>query len=638
MTPVSLHDALDEVTSVLPRSERRPGQRQMAAAIADAIDEGRHLVVQAGTGTGKTVAYLVPVILSGRRTVVATATLALQDQLANKDLPVVVDTLARLTGVTATFAVLKGRSNYVCRQRLSESVSERAPTLAGTEQPSRTEREVERIRAWASGSGTGDRAELDWSPSPAAWSAVSVDSDQCPGARRCPLGGVCFAEAARDAAAGADIVVVNTHLYGLNVAADGAILPEHEVIVLDEAHNLEDIVSGSIALSFSATRFNSFAGIVRRILDDERVLSDITDVGRHLKDALTPLVGRRIDVSDREGHRALPVEVFAVLSRAQQVVSDTSSALVAIDAKDNEDVKQRKLRAETYANRLFEDLRLAVGADERQVCFVPSDNGEPRLEIAPLDVGPVLATGVWATRTAILTSATIPANLPARVGMPVDRTVGLEVESPFDYEGNSLLYCARDLPEPNRPEFQPAMHDRLERLITAAGGRTLALFTSYRAMDAAAEALGNRVPFPILTQSGSSKNEVLRRFSEEEESCLFATAGFFQGIDIPGRTLSLVTIDRIPFPRPDDPLLSARRDAVGQSAFREIDLPRAATLLAQAAGRLIRNATDRGVVAVFDSRLATARYRQHILAAMPPMRRTIDIDAVVDFLSEIERG
>jgi len=647
MPRLTLNDILDEVTSALPHAETRPGQRQMSAAVADAIGEGRHLIVQAGTGTGKTIAYLVPVMLSGRRTVIATATKALQDQLANKDLPLVTSAISHLIDRTPTYAILKGRGNYVCRQRLAElagesskrsSRSDNSPTLLELDDMSATNRrEIERITSWASSTRTGDMAELDWAPLQSSWRAVSVDSDECPGARRCPMGGMCFAEMARDAAAEADIVVVNTHLYGLNIASDNKILPEHEVLVVDEAHNLEDIISDTVGISFTAHRFASYAGVVKRIVDDPRLISDIVAVGANLKAVIAPMLGRRIDTPHAGGKHGLPVDIFAVLANAQRIVSQVNGALAGIDVKDNEDAKQRKLRAESVSSRLFDALQRAIDADDRFVSFVNGGPDNPALEIAPLDVGPVLASGAWGSVTAILASATIPANLPARVGLPLSRTTSLEVESPFDYETNALIYCAKHLPQPNAEGFSSLMHRELERLITAAGGRTLALFTSFKAMDLAVEHLRPRIAQPILSQRDFPKNELVKRFSESEESCLFATAGFFQGIDIPGRTLSLVTIDRIPFPRPDDPLLSARRDAVGTSAFSEIDLPRAATLLAQATGRLIRTAADRGVVAVFDSRLATKGYRSQILAALPPMRRTIDIDAVVDFLETISR-
>jgi ATP-dependent DNA helicase DinG len=259
----------------------------------------------------------------------------------------------------------------------------------------------------------------------------------------------------------------------------------------------------------------------------------------------------------------------------------------------------------------------------------------PRLEIAPLDVAPMLAEGVWGRHRAILTSATIPSSLPERIGLPADRVDVADVGSPFDYQHQGLLYCALHVPDPRAEGYREAVHDELTALITAAGGRTLALFTSWKAMEAAATAVRDRVDAPILTQRDLPKPALVARFAADEATCIFATAGFFQGVDVPGRTLSLVVVDRLPFPRPDDPLLSARRERLGPAAFGAIDLPRASMLLAQAAGRLIRNTTDRGVVAVLDRRLGTARYRWDIVRALPPMRRTRDRAEVEAFLRQI---
>jgi ATP-dependent DNA helicase DinG len=259
----------------------------------------------------------------------------------------------------------------------------------------------------------------------------------------------------------------------------------------------------------------------------------------------------------------------------------------------------------------------------------------PKLEIAPLDVGPPLRAGVWDKRTAILTSATIPASLAERVGLPTEATDAADVGSPFDYAANSLLYCAMHLPLPKSPGFRDAAADELYALIRAAGGRTLALFTSWAAMDHAVESLRPRLGLPILTQRDLPKAALVKAFSESDETCLFATTGLFQGVDVPGSTLSLVVIDKLPFPRPDDPLLSARRDRLGAAAFSTIDVPRAATMLAQACGRLIRTASDRGVVAVLDSRLGSARYRWDLVKALPPMRRTRDRAEVEQFLRQI---
>jgi ATP-dependent DNA helicase DinG len=635
---INVSDALEIATSALPHSESRPGQKEMAHAVEEALHEGKHLIVQAGTGTGKTIAYLVPAIVAGKRTVVTTATKALQDQLAHKDLPFLVQHLSEYVNRDITFAVLKGRSNYVCRQRLAELNGETekknrkadSPTLLEVDEMSQSvRREIDLISEWTKTTKSGDMADISWSPSDRALRAVSVGSDECPGARRCPVGGTCFSELARFKASEADIVVVNTHLYGLHVASGGQLLPEHEVLIVDEAHGLEDIMSDTVGVSIHAGNFNFFAGVVKRIIADPKVISDIVNIGTMLDEVLSPIHNQRISAP-------LPLEVTAVLAEGRRIVARILDILRTIETKDD-DSNQRKLRAQTLATRLADTIDVALKTDDTYVPYISGTVDHPKLDIAPLDVGPVLDAGVWQKTTAILTSATVPSKMADRIGLPVSKTQLCNVESPFDYQSNAVLYCSKHLPNPNSPEFTKLMHEELFHLISAAGGRTLALFTSYRALDAAVDAMRKRLPNTILSQREYQKNQLVKLFSEDESSCLFATSGFFQGIDIPGRTLSLVTLDRIPFPRPDDPLLSARRDAIGDRAFREIDLPRAATLLAQATGRLIRNATDRGVVAVFDPRLGNAGYRRDILGSMPPMRKSVDRQEVEEFLRLITR-
>ncbi len=616
-------DTLDAVTGALDGAEHRPGQREMAERVARAVETGRHAIVQAGTGTGKTLAYLVPLVLSGRRVVVATATKALQDQLATKDLPFLDSHLP----APFDWAVLKGRSNYLCLQRLREVNESAEGQLELDGMASTTKAEIKRLARWAGRSPTGDQAELDWTPSDRAWRSVSVGSDECPGPDRCPLGQQCFTELARRRAAAADVIVVNTHLYGLHVASGGVILPEHDVVVFDEAHGLEDIMSDTVGVTIAPSRFAALAAVVRKILVDPALIASVVDLAELLGDAIGPLVGQRLPTP-------LPDVVREFLVEARTRLGRIGEALAAIETPI-EDAKQRKLRAQTMTGRLIEQLDSALGDHDGYVDFVSGSPEWPRLEIAPLDVGPTLREGVWDCRTAILTSATIPSSLVERVGLPPDRTDVADVGSPFDYAANALLYCAMHLPDPRSELFRPAVHKELAALITAAGGRTLALFTSWRAMDEAAAAVRASVPFKILTQRDMPKPALVKSFADDDETCLFATAGLFQGVDVPGATLSLVVIDRIPFPRPDDPLLSARRELLGPAAFSQIDLPRAAMLLAQACGRLIRTATDRGVVAVLDPRLATARYRWDIVGALPPMRRTRHRAEAEQFLREL---
>ncbi len=620
----SVVETLGTVTAALPGGMHRSGQMDMAVAVQHAIDQRRHLVVQAGTGTGKTLAYLVPVIASGRRTVVVTATKALQDQLATKDLPF----LAEHLDVDA--AVLKGRNNYLCRQRLHEVENASTAQLdVGTAGEVRRD-QIQRLSQWAQQTSSGDRAELDWAVHEATWRALSVGSDECPGARNCPHGHDCFAELARDAARDAQVIVVNTHLYGQHVSSGGEFLPEHDVVVFDEAHGLEDIISATVGVELSGGRLTAVAAAIAQVIADSDLPRELNDLAGELRDLLGPRSGERLGPP-------LPDDVQELLNRVRLTLDHASGSLRAIEqpaARRNEDLEQRRLRAMTMIGRLSEAIDTAGGAGTSSVAFASGRPEAPRLEIAPLDVGPSLKP-VWDDHVAILTSATIPSSIVPRLALPEQRVDVLDVGSPFDYESQSLLYCTMKLPDRRDADFEPAVHHELEQLITAAGGRTLALFTSWAALDRAVEALRPRLDVPVLSQRDLPQPALIEQFSADESTCVFATAGFFQGVDVPGSTLSLVTIDKLPFPRPDDPLLSARRDELGRAAFAEIDLPRAATLLAQAAGRLIRSSSDRGVVAVFDRRLGAAGYRWDIIRALPPMRRTAERTEALAFLREI---
>jgi ATP-dependent DNA helicase DinG len=573
--------ALEEVTAHLPNGgERRPGQEAMARAVAEVIagvGGTKHLAVQAGTGTGKTLAYLVPALLAGRRTIIATATKALQDQLADNDLPFLAKHLDAHLDEPVSFAVLKGRSNYVCLQRLAEVAEANVQqTLDGLAEHADDEH-LAAIADWATETDTGDRAELPFEPSGATWSAVSVGSHECPGRIRCPSGDGCFAEQARDRAAEAQVVVTNLHLYGIDVATDGAILPPHDLAILDEAHAAEDILAAAIGAEVFGGRFRS----LRRLASGVLTIPD--------------------------------------------------------DAKA--DVKARAQRALLSTGSLLGSIRTIRSPDEGDVAWVEGPRNRPVLCMSPVVIADVLARLLWPKRPVVLTSATLPPNLVGRLGLPEGEHRAEDVGSPFDFERQTLLYCAAHLPDPRDPGYREAVHAELERLILAAGGRTLALFTSWSALDAAHAHLAERLPFTVLHQNDLPKPALIRAFASDEASCLFGTRGLFQGIDVPGPTLSLVTIDRIPFPRPDDPLLSARREQIGDGAFGEIDIPMAATELAQAAGRLIRTATDIGVVAVLDRRLAKSHaYRQQLLAALPPMPRTVDPDEVERFLRNLSEG
>jgi ATP-dependent DNA helicase DinG len=732
----------DEVTAMLARvaaalpggGESRPGQRQMASAVGRAIAGQRHLVVQAGTGTGKSLAYLIPAALSGQRVVVATATKALQDQLAHNDLPLV----AAAIGRDLSFAVLKGRSNYLCRQRVSE-IGGRGEQLSlaptGADPPDaddpltpagadadggagagagadgdagagaggdgsvrgghgdldggRLAEQVKRLVRWADDTVTGDRAELEFEPHFRAWAMVSTTARECPGAFRCPSGRDCFAEDARARAAGADVVVVNTHLYGAHLASGGAVLPPHEVAVFDEVHEVEEVMTDCLGVEIGPGRFRALAATARPLLgpgtpggvDAADAVSEVADIFQR---ALRPLAGRRVPRHEivgagpdgpvpaadgpgvvpaprveplgldlglpevappapaptprpapAEGGTGLPQALALASGRVSRLIDSLRRAEREAGDAESPAARSRRDRVQLAAGHLAADLARLTALTEDEVAWVDRGARTPSLRVSPIDVGPLLAEHLWDTVTGVLTSATVPLGLTGRLGLPGGTSDELDVGSPFDYPEHAMLYVAQGLPDRRRPESEPALHDELEALINAAGGRTLALFTSWRAMNAAVEALSDRLPFPLLSQSDLPKPALVDALSRSEPTCLFATLGFWQGVDIPGRTLSLVTLDRIPFPRPDEPVLQARRERAGAGAFNAIDLPRAGTLLAQGAGRLIRTARDRGVVAVLDSRLATARYRGALLARVPPMKRSVDRSEVEAFLRRI---
>ena len=596
----------------------------MLKAVAASIEGDNHLVVQAGTGTGKSLAYLIPAVLSGKRIVIATATKALQDQIAASELPHLAAELER----PFTWAVLKGRNNYICRQRVNEFANDAQMSLAGT--AAHDEDEVERLVEFSDTSMTGDRAELDFEPADASWSAVSVTSRECPGRKRCPSGAGCFAEMARDRAAESNIVVVNTHLLGLNLESDGVILPEHDVVVVDEAHQLEDIATTTFGWSISGARMRWFARTADRILVDREAIDKLRDVGDDITDALEPLVGERLS---KDAH----TDLLAVLDRARDRVNDTVESLRKLPSGADVDADARAARATKAGMSLLTELVMSQSRDDANVAWVERAGGEPTLQLAPLDVASLLGPALFdKTDAVILTSATLPETLAASVGIADGEFTRLNVDSPFDYATSGLLYCATSLPEPRSDSWQDEVHKHLAKLIEAANGRTLALFTSWRMMESAAEYLSAVLTTPVLTQRDLPKPALIEAFRDDVESSLLATLGFWQGIDVPGPSLTLVTIDRLPFPRPDDPLLSARRDLAGRHAFRMIDLPRAATLLAQGAGRLIRSTSDQGVVAVLDARLATKKsYRWDLINALPDFTRTSDVDVVLARLREL---
>ncbi len=597
----------------------------MAELVAEAIVDRTPLLIEAGTGTGKSLAYLVPIVASGQRAVVATATIALQGQLVAKDIPLVADGLD--TEISA--AVLKGRGNYLCRQRLLEldraSHSEQLDLLGGsTPGP-----QLEAIREWAESTTVGDREELDPAPPNAVWRAVSVGADECPGASRCPSGDACFSEIARNHAKEADVIVTNHHYYGLNLASEGALLPDHDVVVFDEAHHLPEVIGATCGTELSGGRFRALGRRVRNVLTDDELPMLLDRTAIDIDNQLRTMVGREATIDQ---------DFVSMLVTARDRTDRVLAALRKVEPAEGSDAAARVERAQVTATSLVVAIDEITGAGPDDICWVDGSADHPVLRRTPLDVGDILSQHLWGERSVVLTSATLPAGLSSQLGLENDVPVH-RVGSPFDYPELGILYCATHLPDPRSPDARQAIRDEMVELITAAGGRTLGLFTSASAMREAGEELTERLDVPVLVQGQKSKPRLIEEFQQDPSSVLLATMSFWQGVDLPGDTLTLVTIDRLPFPRPDDPVLKARRDRAGSSAFMTIDLPRAQMLLAQAAGRLIRRSDDKGVVAVLDTRLATKKsYRWELINALPPLRRTRDRDEVLDFLASLNEA
>jgi ATP-dependent DNA helicase DinG len=636
----------------------RPGQVAMAEAVEHAISSGEHLAVQAGTGTGKSLAYLVPAIrhamITRTTVVVATATIALQRQLIDRDLPRLAAALQPLLGQEPTFAILKGRRNYLCLHRQKGGLAEDPqdglfePVDTGPSSP--LGRQVKRLHEWAEQTATGDRDELVPGVPEAAWRQVAVSAQECIGAGRCPFGSRCFAEKARDAAAKAHVVVTNHALLAIDATSDIEVLPEHDVVIIDEAHDLVDRVTSAATGELSGAAVEVAARRAARLTDAGTGEGDGPAVADRLRQAAGALT---VDLIDAPAGRmdTLADTLAATLKSLQDAARACTDAITASAASLGDDDPAR-LAAARMALSSLDDLQRTAGrvlavfadqvADRGEVVwldrpFADDARRPPTLRVAPLEVGPVLRDRLFGEHTVTLTSATLALGgsftpLANQWGLNLPRDdqlswTGLDVGSPFDHPRSGILYVARHLPPPGRDALPEAYLTELEELIEAAGGRTLGLFSSMRAAVQAAGALRDRVKQPLLCQGDDVTAQLVRQFAEDEPTCLFGTLSLWQGVDVPGPSLRLVVIDRIPFPRPDDPLSSARQRAVaarGGNGFMTVAAAQAALLLAQGAGRLLRTMADRGVVAVLDPRLVTARYGDFLRTSLPPFWTTTD--------------
>ncbi len=645
----------------------------MAEAVAHAFDAGEHLAVQAGTGTGKSLAYLVPAIARAVATdepvVVSTATIALQRQLVDRDLPALAESLADALPRRPEFALLKGRGNYLCLNKIhngsaaepddrpQEELFDAAATTA-------LGRDVQRLTAWSSTTETGDRDELTPGVPDQSWKQVSVSARECIGAARCPFGTDCFAEKARDTAGHADVVVTNHALLAIDAISDAAVLPEHRLLVVDEAHELVDRVTGVATAELSAATLSAANRRVARLVEPE-LAQRLEAATATFSSAIHDATPGRIDRLDEEMTTYLtalrdaasrarsaidmsPSDPRAASARAEAVtaltdISDTASRIVASfvpDIPDRDDVVWLDHEDAAHARSTKDAAHARSTKDAAHARSTKERGGSMRavMRVAPLSVAGLLRGRLFERSTSVLTSATLTVGgtfdaMAAAWGLTGGDDAkpewrGIDVGSPFEHAKSGILYVAAHLPPPGRDGTGSAEQlDEIEALINAAGGRTLGLFSSMRAARAAAEIMCERLSTPVLCQGDDTTSTLVQQFADDPSTSLFGTLSLWQGVDVPGPSLSLVLIDRIPFPRPDDPLLSARQRAVaarGGNGFMAVAANHAALLLAQGAGRLLRRSEDRGVVAVLDSRMATARYGGYLRASLPPFWATTD--------------
>ncbi|WP_425486900.1 ATP-dependent DNA helicase [Microlunatus speluncae] len=673
--------ALEAAVSGIAGQER-PGQVEMADAIAQAIDSGRHLLVQAGTGTGKSLGYLAPALVavaegSADRIVVATATLALQSQLADNDIPAALAAVEKVTGKRPRHAVLKGRTNYACLYRARSGgaddqaalfgVDDLAATLpsAGAGEPdSALGAEVLRLREWIEEEdGRTGLADRDSAPSHSerGWQQVSIPVRECLGPQRCPYGDACFVERSRDVARAADLVVTNHALLAINAMHGETALPEHDAVIIDEAHELVSRVTGAASSELSPQAIERVGRRAASYLEDEVAL-DLLESADTLRAALDASPLDRIEDPDSAFGQACAV----VRTAARRAVSELTSG------GEKTDPDQRQAAA--VVKEIFDIAERMAAMSQHDVIWVTERERTGREAcVAPLTVSGLMRASIFGARTVVLTSATLKLGgdfnaVAASVGLRPDERDesaivevdhdtdddgddekadpnrpqpwrGLDVGSPFDYPRQGILYIATDLPPPGRDGLSEATLKEIAELVWAAGGRTLGLFSSRRAAEAAATYVRKQLPKQtILCQGDAQLTELKRRFVAEEEVSLFGTLSLWQGVDVPGSTCTQVIIDRIPFPRPDDPLLMARQRSVaeaGGNGFMAVAATHAALLLAQGTGRLIRRLSDRGLVAILDPRLATARYGSYLRASLPPFWPTRDREVAVQALRRL---
>lgn len=658
----------------------RPGQRRMANAVESALGSGRHLAVQAGTGTGKSLAYLVPAFRHAQETdtcvIVSTATLALQRQLIERDLPRLADALEPVMERRPTFAIMKGRSNYLCMNKIAqaqlepeleaaaedaaaaatdaaaatghtaEEAASETPARSGNPQPiTWLGKQIATLHNWAQETETGDRDDLDTSVSDAAWRHVSVSSQECLGASRCPHGVECFAELARQEAREVDVVVTNHAMLAIDAISEIDTLPEHECVIIDEAHELDARITSATTAELSP-RSLTLAANRAGPLGAEGKDSRLKDLAEQWRITTEDLPDGRWTELDQAADSELSA-IAELLSSLRATLKDAPEGEATNEpetAAERNNLRNHLATLEETVHRIQEVFDTDDPAAQDDVVWLDrNERYGDTLQVAPLSVADLLRDRLFGENTVVLTSATLTLGgrfdaMGAQWGLPKGKWDSLDAGTPFNPAKSGILYAPKHLPQPGRDGLAPETLEEMRELIMAAGGRTLGLFSSKRAAVQAADELRPKLPFPVYVQGEDSIGALVEKFAAKEHSVLFGTLTLWQGVDVPGKACSLVLMDRIPFPRPDNPLLQARSEAAqaaGRNGFMEVSATHAALLMAQGAGRLLRSATDRGVVAVLDNRVVTKRYGQFLLSSLPPFWRTQDKNTVLGALKRL---
>ena len=654
-----VRSALDVAVAAIG-GQPRSGQIEMAEAVANALSDRHHLLVQAGTGTGKSLAYLVPALVSGKKVLVATATLALQRQLVERDLPKIKAALDKELKRDITFAIYKGVGNYVCLQKMNNSDGD--PENQAVLEVSSLESDAKRLRAWAeSPKASGDRDDAP-DVDRRVWFANSVSGRECMGADECPYGHKCFAALAKAKAQTADVVVTNHTLLAIEIVDSHPILPERDAVILDEAHEFMDRTTQAVTEELTAPRVIRAAAMARKHMPGKAsdAFTKAADKFADAVDDYSEIVKSDITKSGRLDQ--LPKE----LESSMRAIKESVAAILQLINADAEvidiNTMAERARVKGALNEISQTVtKLLKPGHTHVLWFEPTYS---TLYLAPLSVSNVLRRNLLTETPVIATSATLTVGksfdaIAKNIGFVIgekdedqeseDGAIDpanlqiLDVGSPFDFANQGMLYLPKHLPEPGRDGPSIEALTELGELIEAAGGRTLALFSSWRGVEMADEHLRKvlaDLKLPIITQRrGDAVGPLVDKFASIPNSILLGTISLWQGIDVPGPSCTLVAIDRIPFPRPDEPVMSARAaeaDAAGGSGFMQISLPRAALLLAQGTGRLIRSLDDRGVVAILDSRIVNKRYGSILLNSMPPFWRTNDGEIIKDALKRLD--